>query len=165
MKKNKKHNSNKNSKQTRKVTTKEPWYNNTLFVLIMLITVFPLGLFLVLKNERLKQELWPSLKVIIVCAIAIIAFVFFTGDWEKPVLEVKDNVIYSINDEFGTDVLINDFVTKVEDNETPLSVEDVNIVKYDDLDFEKVGTQEITFLVKDEAANVATKTAKLTITE
>ncbi len=146
-------------------TTTEKWYNNTFFVLLMLITVFPIGLYLVLTNKRLKEELWPTVKVIIIGGVIIIAYVLINNEWEKPVLEVKPEVTYSIDDKFGTDTLITDYVTKVEDNETDLTIEDVNIVKYDNLDFNQVGTQTITFMVKDDAQNVTTKEAKLIITK
>ncbi len=151
----------KNVKQIKNVN--EPWYNNTIFVLLMLITVFPLGLFLILRNERLKRDLWPIAKVVIIAALIIITYTLIAGDWQKPELEVKDEMTYSTDQNFGTDQLITDYVISVSDNETDLSIEDVSIVKYEDLDLTTKGTKTIKFLVKDDAMNVTTKEAKLII--
>lgn len=162
MKKNKfnKKKQNQNIKQNQK---KEPWYNNTFFVLIMLITFFPLGLYLVLSNKRLKKELWPSLKIILIVLIGLIAFTLISSEWDKPELKVKDEMTYKINQEFSAKQLITDYVEEVSDNQTDLTQEDVVIVKYDKLDFTQPGTQEITFLVKDEAHNITTAHGKLII--
>lgn len=162
MKKNKfnKKKQNQNIKQNQK---KEPWYNNTFFVLIMLITFFPLGLYLVLSNKRLKKELWPSLKIILIVLIGLIAITLISSEWDKPELKVKDEMTYKINQEFSAKQLITDYVEEVSDNKTDLTQEDVVIVKYDKLDFTQPGTQEITFLVKDEAHNITTAHGKLII--
>lgn len=157
----KKNNSNKKQKQ--KVKSYDKWYHNNLFVLLMLITIFPLGLFLVLTNDRLKKELLPTAKVIGVIALIIIVFKVASSDKIKPELEMKSEMTYSLKDDFSPKQLINDYYISVSDNESDLKKEDINIKNYKKLDFSQKGTQTINFIVSDDDMNFNSVESKIII--
>lgn len=162
MNKGKKKNSS-NKKQKQKVKSYDKWYQNNLFVLLMLITVFPLGLFLVLTNDRLKKELLPTAKVIGVIALVIIVFKVTSSDKIKPELEMKSEMTYSLKDDFSPKQLINDYYISVSDNESDLKKEDISIKNYKKLDFSQKGTQTINFIVSDDDMNFNCVESKIII--
>ncbi len=139
------------------------WYENTLFIFIMLIAFFPLGFYLIYRNKELRKELMPVAIVVGIAMVGIVGYTLITGDWQKPELEVKAEMTYAVDTEFSPELLITDYVEKVSDNKTDLTKEDVQIKNYAKLDFSKTGEQEISFLVSDDDHNNAVATATLNI--
>lgn len=139
------------------------WYENTLFILIMLIVFFPLGFYLIYRNHELRKELMPYAIAIGLGIVLIIGYVFIFGDHTAPELKVESTKTYQLNADFSPETLITDYVVSVSDNKTDLAKEDVQIKNYKKLDFTKVGTQKIEFLVTDDDYNNTVETANLVI--
>ncbi len=139
------------------------WYENTLFILIMLIVFFPLGFYLIYRNQELRKELMPYAVAIGLGIVLIIGYVFIFGDHTAPELKVETTKTYQLNADFSPKNLINDYVISVSDNKTDLANEDVQIKNYKKLDFTKVGSQKIEFLVTDDDYNNTVETADLVI--
>ncbi len=139
------------------------WYENTLFILIMLIVFFPLGFYLIYRNQELRKELMPYAVAIGLGIVLIVGYVFIFGDHTAPELKVETTKTYQLNADFSPKNLINDYVISVSDNKTDLANEDVQIKNYKKLDFTKVGSQKIEFLVTDDDYNNTVETADLVI--
>ncbi len=135
---------------------------NTLFILIMTIVFFPIGLYLIYRNKKLRKELMPQAIILSIVSVGIIVYTL-AQDWTNPELEIKATNTYSIEDEFIPKDLITDYVISVSDNDTELTIEDVQIKNYKSLDLDTKGTQEIQFLVTDNSYNSTIKTANLVI--
>ncbi len=135
---------------------------NTLFILIMTIVFFPIGLYLIYRNKKLRKELMPQAIVLSIVSVGIIGYTL-AQDWTNPILEVKAKNTYSVEDDFLPKDIITDYVINVSDNDTELTIEDVQIKNYKKLDLTTKGTQKIEFLVTDDNYNSTIKTADLVI--
>lgn len=62
-----------------------PWYNNNVTVIILLILVFPIGLFALWKNERAPKPL----KIVVTLFIAL-GVIFAVNTEYKPVIDLKE---------------------------------------------------------------------------
>lgn len=84
------------------------------------------------------------------------------GDTTAPTAVVSDytmerNIILSENK------LIERMVTDVNDNKEISSSNPVDIVNFSDIDFNKIGTYDLDFTIKDDAGNTSKYSAKLTL--
>ena len=85
-------------------------------------------------------------------------------DFEKPIIK-GDSVLYTeqLNEEQLKSINFNDYITAYDEVDGNLTNNISSNI--DEIDFMKVGNQELIYTVSDEAGNVATKTVLLNITK
>lgn len=98
---------------------------------------------------------------LLVC-LSLLVILTGCGDTKPPTAIVnnftlKRNVIYS------EDVLIGKMVTNISDNNEITLSQPVDIANYSDIDFSKIGSYDLNFVVSDDAGNKSNYSATLTI--
>lgn len=85
-------------------------------------------------------------------------------DFEKPIIK-GDSVLYTeqLNEEQLKSINFNDYITAYDEVDGDLTNNISSNI--DEIDFMKIGNQELVYTVSDEAGNVATKTVLLNITK
>lgn len=133
--------------------TQEKFYKKTWFAIVMTIFIYPVGMYLVWTSKKMEK----TPKIIASVLGGMLFLSILVSDATEPEIELNgESTLVLAKDQVITeDELLSSAIANITDNRTDMSINDIEIDGFDDVDFSTEGKYKVNFKASDEAENEA----------